>query len=146
MSLAKQLFEEMQEQFLYNCQRVENGDLSALDCATNFKFEMDYLNQLSEERKAWMNENLDAIVSQSEAYGKEGYRGKVFTRQTKRTLSFKGIAKWEEINNSLKAFEDRSKTALIGLEKGILNVDENGEEIPLPKVSYSSFLKVDNAK
>lgn len=142
MGLSKQIFEQMQEQFLYNCQQVEDGYLSHLDCADVFKAEIDYLAQLAEERKAWLNENTDAIVSEAERYGKEGYKGKLYTKQTRQTLSFKGVPEWEKINGELKAFEDRSKTALKGLEKGLLNVDENGEEIPIPTVNYSSYLKV----
>lgn len=146
MGLSKQLYEQFQQDFITRCEEYENGNIGALECASEFREEMDYLTALSEERKAWMNENVDAITDEAEAYGKEGYKGKIFTKQTKTSYSFKHIPAWKKLETEKKDLEAKSKLALKMVEKGGLNVDENGEEIPLPEVSVSSFIKVEKAK
>ena len=45
-----------------------------------------------------------------------------------------------------KEFEQKSKLAFQLVKKGGLNVDENGEEIPLPEVKVSSFIKMEKLK
>ena len=146
MSLTGQIYEQYQSEFIEQCQLVEQGELSALDCAVNFKREMDYFNQLSEDRKNWLNENVDSITDVAEGYGKDGYKGFIFTKQTKATPSFKHIAEWVKAEKAKKEIESKSKTAWQLVQKGGLNVDENGEEIPLPKFNYTSFIKAEKAK
>lgn len=146
MSLTGQLYEEMQAEFIERCLDVEKGDLSPLGVAVQFKNEMDYLNKLSEDRKNWLNENVDIITDEAEGYGKEGYQGLVFTKQTKSTPSFKHIPDWIEAENRKKDIEAKSKTAWLMVQKGGLNVDENGVEIPLPEFKYTSFIKSEKSK
>lgn len=146
MSLTGQIYEQYQAEFIERCQQVETGDISPLDCAVQFKQEMDYLNQLSEERKSWLNENVDAITGEAEGYGKDGYNGLIFTKQTKATPSFKHIPAWIEAEQKKKEVESQSKAAWMMVQKGGLNVDENGEIIPLPEFSYSSFIKAEKVK
>ena len=146
MSLTGQIFEQYQAEFIERCQQVENGDLSPLGVAVEFKKEMDFLNQLADERKSWLNENVDAITDEAESYGKQGYCGLVFTKQTKATASYKHIPAWIEAEKTKKEIEVKSKTAWMMVQKGGLNVDENGEEIPLPEYTYSSFIKSEKAK
>lgn len=144
--MSKQLFEEMQQSFLDRCQLVENGDSTFLDVATEFKNEMDFLNELHENRKAWLNENVESIVSESEAYGKEGYKGLIFKKQVTERLSFKNIKKWQEASQFLKDIESESKLALQLSRKGGLSANESGEEIELPEVSITSFIKTEKIK
>lgn len=146
MGKSKDIFMQMQEEFLKTCEEFENGNISALECAVNFKREMDYLNQLSEDRKNWLNENVDSITDEAEGYGKDGYKGFIFTKQPKATPSFKHIAEWVKAEKAKKEIEAKSKTAWLMVQKGGLNVDENGEEIALPKFNYTSFIKVEKAK
>lgn len=146
MGLSKQVYEEYQADFIERCQLVKDGNLSALDCAIRFKEEMDYLSKLAEERREWMNENVDEITNEAEKYGKEGFKGMVFSKQTRETFSFKNIPDWVKVNNLQKTIEQRSKTAWKQVQNGMLNVDNAGEEIPLPEVKVSSFIKVDKVK
>lgn len=146
MSLTGQIYEQYQAEFIERCQQVEEGNLPALECAAEFKEEIDYLNALAEERKAWLNENVDEIVNESEQYGKDGYHGLIFTKQVKETPSFKHIPEWVEYESKKKAIEEKSKLAYKMVQKGGLNVDENGEEIPLPKIKVTSFIKSTKVK
>ena len=146
MSLSKQIYDDFQQDFIQSCEEVENGNISILDVADKFKNEQDFLNELSDNRKTWLSEFCDQITDEAEKYGKDGYKGKIFKKQTRTTLSFKNIPQWQKLEADKKEFEEKSKTALKMVEKGGLNVDENGEEIPLPEVSVTSFLKVEKVK
>lgn len=146
MSLTGQIYEQYQAEFIERCQQVEDGNISAIEIAVQFKNEMDFLNQLSEERKSWLNENVDAITDEAEQYGKAGFRGLVFTKQTRETKSFKHIPAWQDAEKTKKDIEAKSNAAYLMVQKGGLNVDENGEEIPLPEISRSSFIKAEKAK
>ncbi|AZA91180.1 Uncharacterised protein [Chryseobacterium nakagawai] len=141
MSLSSQIFEQYQQEFINRCQEVEDGNVSPLDAAVSFKQEMDYLNQLAEERKVWLNENVDSITDEAAAYGKEGYKGFIFSKMYKETPSFKHIPAWVTLENQKKALEQKSKLAFKMVQNGGLNVDENGEEIPLPIVNTTSYIK-----
>lgn len=146
MSITGQLYEQYQQEFIDRCQQVEDGDLSPIEVAVQFKEEMDYLSRLTEERKTWLNENVDAITDEAAAYGKDGFRGFVFTKMYKETPSFKHIPAWIDLENRKKSLEQKSKLAWKMVQNGGLNVDENGEEIPLPEVKTSSFIKVEKLK
>lgn len=146
MGLSTQQFEEYQAEFIERCQQVEEGYLSALDCAVQFRNEYDYLTKMAEDRKAWMNENVDAITDEAEGYGKDGYNGLIFTKQTKETLSYKNIPEWAQASAGLKAIEQKSKDAYLQVKKGMMNVDSEGVEIPLPTVTTSAFIKVEKVK
>lgn len=146
MSLSTQQFEEYQAEFIERCQQVEEGNLSALDCAVQFRNEYDYLMKLADDRKVWLNENVDAITDEAEGYGKDGYNGLIFTKQVKETLSYKTIPEWAQASAGLKAIEQKSKDAYLQVKKGMMNVDSEGVEIPLPTVTTSSFIKVEKVK
>ncbi|WP_312306467.1 hypothetical protein [Chryseobacterium sp.] len=147
MSLTGQLYEQFQHEFIERCQQVEEGDLSPIEVAVQFKQEMDYLSQLAEERKTWLNENIDAITDEAEQYGKNGYKGFLFTKQYRETLSFKNIPEWQELYNEQKKVESKSKMAWMSVQNGLPNVDhETGEEIPLPEVKVSTFIKTEKVK
>lgn len=147
MVRSKDIFYEMQSAFLERCEQVESGNLSALDLATEFKEEMNFLEQLQNERKTWLNENLDTITDEAEQYPNSTYKGFKITKQVRETLNFKNIPDWQKIEEQKKEFEAKSKLGLQMIRKGIPNVDaETGEEIPLPEVSVTSFIKIEKAK
>lgn len=146
MGMTSQIYEQYQAEFLESCKEVEEGNLSPLVCAVQFRTEYDYLTKLAEDRKAWMNENVDAITDEAEGYGKDGYNGLIFTKQTKETLSYKNIPEWAQASAGLKAIEQKSKDAYLQVKKGMMNVDSEGVEIPLPTVTTSAFIKVEKVK
>ena len=144
MIRSKDMFSEMQAEFLEHCDEVENGELSYLDCAIIFKKDMDIFEQLTNERKVWLNENVDDITNEADNYTGNIYNGFKTVKQTRETLSYKSIPEWVKAENSKKEIEEKSKLALQMVRKGIPNVDaETGEEIPLPEIKVSSFIKME---
>ncbi|MGE8528478.1 hypothetical protein [Chryseobacterium rhizosphaerae] len=147
MSLSSQVYEQYQQEFINRCQEVEDGNISPLEAAVNFKEEMDFLNQLADEIKVWLNENVDSITDEADHYGKNGYKGLLFSKQYRETASYKHIPEWQKLYNEQKKIESRSKIAWIGIQNGMPNVDEEtGEEIPLPEIKVSTFIKVEKLR
>ena len=147
MIRSKDIFFEMQSEFLNRCEKVESGDLSALDCAITFKEEMNFLEQLQNERKTWLDQNLDEITNEAEQHANNTYKGFKTTKQTRETMSYKHIPEWLDLEESKKEIEAKSKLALQMVRKGIPNVDaETGEEIPLPEIKTTSFIKMEKQK
>lgn len=147
MIRSKDIFFEMQSEFLNRSEEVESGDLSALDCAITFKEEMNFLEQLQNERKTWLDQNLDEITNEAEQHANNTYKGFKTTKQTRETMSYKHIPEWLDLEIGKKDIEAKSKLALQMVRKGIPNVDaETGEEIPLPEVKTTSFIKMEKEK
>ena len=78
-------------------------------------------------------------IDESEKYGKSfELHGIKFERRNGATrYDFKHIEEWQKMNTEIKNCEKSSKQALSALKNGFNYIDGNGEEIPLPKVTYN---------
>ena len=78
-------------------------------------------------------------LEESEKYGKSfELHGIKFERRNGATrYDFKHIEQWQMMHQSLKNFEMQSKQALAALKHGANYIYENGEQIPLPKITYT---------
>lgn len=129
----------------FEIEEFENGGISSLDLALKFRGYSENLKAQIEKMDEWVKENKHSISDESEKYP-EGYHGYKVVLQTRETKSFKNIPAWLALEQSKKEFEAKSVAALNMVRKGGLNVDENGEEIPLPEITVSSFIKFDKIK
>ena len=68
MGANSEFFIQLQEQFLNDCDKYENGDISALDVAVKFKDEMSFLEHLTNQRKNWIDENLESVSNEADNY------------------------------------------------------------------------------
>ena len=69
----------------------------------------------------------------------DGHRGFLFeVRKGRATYNFKGIEQWEVLNKKKQDFEKKLKSILTAKINGAVhaNVNEDGEEIDLPTISY----------
>lgn len=123
----------------------EDGNISSLDLALKFRGYSEIFKSLSEKMDEWTKENRISISDEADKYP-EGYKGYKVILQSRETINFKNIPKWQELEKAKKDFEARSKLALKMVQNGGLNVDENGEEIPLPQITTTSFIKFDKVK
>jgi hypothetical protein len=83
-------------------------------------------------------ENSGEIASLSTEF-KEGYKGFTFeVRQGSKRFSYKGIPEWEATNNKRKEVENKYKSMFLAKVAGNphANISEDGEELPLPEISY----------
>ena len=78
-------------------------------------------------------------LEESEKYGKSfELHGIKFERRNGSTrYDFKHIEQWQMMHQELKNFEMQSKQALAAMKHGANYIDENGEQIPVPKITYT---------
>jgi len=78
-------------------------------------------------------------LEESEKYGKSfELHGIKFERRNGATrYDFKHIEQWQMMHQDLKNFEMQSKQALAAMKHGANYIDENGEQIPVPKITYT---------
>lgn len=65
MGANSEFFIQLQDQFLNDCDKYENGNISALDVAVKFKDEMSFLEHLTNQRKTWIDENLESVSNEA---------------------------------------------------------------------------------
>lgn len=140
-------FERLEDEFLQQIQEVEAGDLSPLDLAVKFAKEREELAQLDTMRKDWLTENLDSILTEADNYGKDGYKGLKFSNTSRPQYDYSTNPKHEQLKGELKTIEDQMKTAYLNTGKNLINATFDGEEIILPKVTYTKpSLKTEKIK
>ena len=78
-------------------------------------------------------------LEESEKYGKSfELHGVKFERRNGATrYDFKHIEQWQMMHQELKRFELQCKQALNAMKYNANYIDENGEQIPVPKVTYT---------
>ena len=139
------VFEQLSDTFLKQVDEYEAGNVDALETAVKMRKDYERLEIQMNMRKMWIDEQKNEIENEAEKYP-EGYKGYKVTKQTRETKSFKNIAEWLKLEQAKKDFEAKSIAALNMVRKGGLNVDENGEEIELPEITTTSFIKFEKIK
>ena len=138
-------FDQLTEKFEKEMQEYDDGNIDALEAAIKMRKDYERLEMQMNMRKAWLDENKESIEGEASKYP-EGFKGYKVSIQTKSTPNFKSIKEWQDLEKAKKDFEAKSKAALQMVQKGGLNVDSDGQEIPLPEVTVTSFLKFDKVK
>ena len=138
-------YDQLSDTFLKQADKYDNGDIDALETAILMRKDYERLEIQMNMRKQWIEENKESIDEEASKYP-EGYKGYKIVMQSRTTLNFKSIPEWIKLENAKKEFEAKSKLAFQLVKKGGLNVDESGEEIPLPEENISSFIKFDKLK
>ena len=138
-------YDQLSDTFLKQADKYDNGDIDALETAILMRKDYERLEIQMNMRKQWIEENKESIDEEASKYP-EGYKGYKIVMQSRSTSSFKNIPEWIKLENAKKEFEAKSKAALKMVEKGGLNVDADGQEIPLPEITTTSFLKFDKLK
>ena len=136
MGYSKEIFQQLQEEFVTKCQRVEDGEMPILEAVLTFRGRKKECEAYIEAVKAFEQEHEEQIRTQIE-YNEGIYKGAKFeVRSGGRTFNFKGIREWQIASDNLKEIEDKYKSAFLNREKGLLPIDENGELLDLPEVNY----------
>lgn len=90
--------------------------------------------------KTGISEIEDYAFSEASKYGSKTFEdmGYKFTlTDGRRSYNFKEIQEWVEVEQAKKDIEEKYKQALLSHEKGLMAVSNDGEELTLPKVTYS---------
>jgi len=111
---------------------VQEGHLEALAAYARLK-------TLDAQVKEAISEVFDLALEEAEQHDKTfKQHGYVFERRNgRRSYSFNHIPEYKEAKAFVKEMEDKYKDAQAQSEKGNTLVDENGEVLPMAKVTYS---------
>ena len=98
------------------------------------------LKELQKQIVRGIAEVEEMALEEASKYGEKTFEAlnyKFELREGSRRYVFKGIEKWDTLNQQLKDVEAECKQAAMAYEKGKQVVDENGELIPVPEVKFS---------
>ena len=97
------------------------------------------LKELKREIDQAIKDVEPIALEESEKYGKSfELHGIKFERRNGATrYDFKHIEEWQMLHQELKNFETASKQALAAMKYNASYIDENGEQIPVPKITYT---------
>jgi len=82
----------------------------------------------------------DYAFQEAMKYGEKTFQdmGYRFTlTDGRRTYDFKHIQEWRQADSIKRDIEAKYKAALDNIDKGLMAISSEGEELDLPKVSYS---------
>ena len=130
--------EKIQDRIIKIHHEVKEGNMIAFDGLIELETlrkGLDNTIALIKEFKDVFNNELE---SASEEY-KEGYKGyKIEARSGGKTFVYKGIPEWIEAEKSKKEIEAKYKSMFTAKVNGNpnANISEDGEELPLPEITY----------
>ena len=78
---------------------------------------------------------FETATYEDKTFENNGFR--IEKRNGRKVWNFKNVEEWTVYDKNKKDCEDRLKAAYSASEKGLNLGDENGEIIPLPKVSFT---------
>ena len=112
---------------------VEEGNISALDVYAIFKQSKDLIDEAIKQVE--VSAQREAEMYSEKTFSQSGF---VFEKRNGATrYSFNHIPEIAKLKQDLKFAETKYKHAFLSKQKGLLTASEDGEEIILPKVSYS---------
>jgi hypothetical protein len=103
------------------------------------------LSDLSKGIDEYKKEVYEIALKEAEKYSEKTFEHqgvKVEKRNGSRLWNFKGIQEWNDLNESRKSKEELYKSAFDNYAKGVQMVDENGEQVPIPVVTYGKDVLV----
>lgn len=126
---------------------VDNGNREALDVFITFKS----ISEALDKGKKLID---DKAIKEASKYQNDTYNGfKLSIVNGRKMYSFKDIPEIETKQKEIKELETKYKSALNGVQKGIVQVqgehwiDENGELLPFPTISFGKdYIKIEKEK
>jgi hypothetical protein len=118
-------------------QKVNDGQMSAIDAYTQFKLQSEIIENAINAVKKLAYDEVEATGEKD--YKKNGF---VYNCQIKTTYDFNHIKAWSEVKKSLSDIEDKAKAAM----KFKLDANsETGDVIEPATAKYSYYVKIRKA-
>ena len=132
--MSKELFFQMREQEVAHLlTEVEEGNIAALSTYGNLK-----------KCQALYSEAIKQIeeiaFNEADMYSEKTFQDSGFLFEKRNggiRYSFKHIEEWQQLEKKKKEVEERSKQAYLSIQRRLLVGTEDGEEVEVPKVSYT---------
>ena len=113
--------------------KVEEGNESPLKAYAQLK-------QHSKIVSEAINQVEQYALEEAEGYGEKTFEDHGFkfeVRSGSKRWDFSEIELWNNYNAGMKELEAKYKASYNAYEKGIQSVDEEGEVVPVPKVTFT---------
>ena len=132
--MSKELFFEMREQEVAHLlTEVEEGNVAALSTYGNLK--------KCQALYAEAIKQIEGIAfNEADLYSEKTFQDSGFVFEKRNggiRYSFKHIEEWQELDNQKKEVEAKSKQAYLAMQRNLLVGTEDGEEIEMPRVTYT---------
>ena len=132
--MSKEMFFQMREQEVAHLlTEVEEGNVAALSTYGNLK--------KCQALYAEAIKQIEGIAfNEADLYSEKTFQDSGFLFEKRNggiRYSFKHIEEWQDLDNQKKEVEAKSKQAYLAMQRNLLVGTEDGEEIEMPKVSYS---------
>jgi hypothetical protein len=135
----------LQDEIMNLSNQAGEGELSNLDALIEMRKHREEFEKGLALIKDFEDTKINEIANEASQYP-NGYRGfEVKAVNGRKTYSFKNIPEWNVYKENLQNCEERYKMMFEAKLKGLphANISEDGEELPLPEISYGkSFLTV----
>lgn len=129
---------KMQDELMNTVHRAENGEISMLDAFIQIEEERKQLENSLAIVKSFKDDQFENIANEALEYP-EGYKGfTVEVRSGGKMYNYKSIPEWQDADQKKKEVEHKYKVMLEAKLSGssFANISEEGEELPLPEISY----------
>ena len=132
--MSKDLFYQVREdEVAHLLTEVEEGNINALEVYANFKRSKDLIDEAIKQVEP--SAQREAELYSEKSFTQSGF---IFEKRNGATrYSFNHIPEIVELKQQLKFAESKYKHAFLSQQKGLLTASEDGEEMIMPKVSYS---------
>lgn len=138
MGAMSELHIKMQDELMNTIHLCEEGELTVLDAYISLEEQRRHLENTLAIVKSFKDDFFNEITYEAQEQ-KDGYRGYLFEiRNGGKTYNFKNIPEWQDAEKNKKEVEERYKAMLNAKLKGssFANISEDGEELPLPEITY----------
>ncbi len=135
----------LQDEIMNLSHRAVEGELSNLDALIEMRKHREEFEKGLALIKDFEDTRINEIANEVEQYNGvyQGFEIKLVNGR--KTYSFNNIPAWVEAEENKKNIEDQYRLMFEAKSKGLphANISEDGEELPLPEVSYGkSYLTV----
>lgn len=135
----------LQDEIMNLSHRAVEGELSNLDALIEMRKHREEFEKGLALIKDFEDTRINEIANEASQYP-DGYRGfEIKMVNGRKTFNYKGVPAWVEAEENKKNIEEKYRLMFEAKSKGLphTNISEDGEELPLPEVSYGkSYLTV----
>lgn len=139
----------LQDEIMNLSNQAGEGELSNLDALIKMRKHKEEFEKGLALIKDFEENKINEIATEAEQYNGvyQGFEIKMVNGR--KSYNFKNIPEWNEAEETKKKVEEKYKMIFEAKAKGLdyANISNDGEELPLPEVSYGkSYLSVKTKK
>lgn len=139
----------LQDEIINLSNKASEGELTNLDALIEMRKHREEFEKGLALIKDFEETKISEIANEASQYP-EGYRGfEIKMVNGRKTFNYKGVPAWVEAEENKKNIEEQYRLMFEAKSKGLsyANISEDGEELPLPEISYGkSYLIVKSKK